>query len=86
VADALNDLFSRWTWAPSSMRDRSDIGTRSASWSAEDLVATITNEVELIRQGTAKAESGPSVEPLSAGCSIFVKLAEGGRFELPVRR
>jgi site-specific DNA recombinase len=48
---------------------------------AEDLVATITNEVELIRQGTAKAESGPSIEPLSGGCSIFVKLAEGEGFE-----
>jgi hypothetical protein len=34
---------------------------------AEDLVATITNEVELIRQGTAKAESGPSVERFLAG-------------------
>lgn len=51
-----------------------------------DLVANATREVELIRRATAHAEGGPSEPPSDAGCSFFVKLAEGGRFELPVRQ
>jgi hypothetical protein len=43
---------------------------------AEDLVATITNEVDLIRRAAVQAEDGPSEPPSGAGCSIFVKLAE----------
>jgi site-specific DNA recombinase len=48
---------------------------------AQDLVATITNEVELIRRTAAKAEGGPSEPPSGAGCSIFVKLAARPGFE-----
>jgi hypothetical protein len=48
---------------------------------AEDLVASITNEVGLIQRAAAQTESGPS-EPLSgAACSIFVKMAEREGFE-----
>ncbi len=41
----------------------------------------VLNQVELIRQASTTAGSGPN-EPLpDAGCSIFVKLAEGEGFE-----
>jgi site-specific DNA recombinase len=42
----------------------------------QDLVANVTNEVELIHRAALQTDSGPA-EPLSgAGCSIFAKLAE----------
>jgi site-specific DNA recombinase len=47
---------------------------------AKDLVANITNEVRLLRRAATPAPSG-SFGRLGAGCSIFVKLAEGEGFE-----
>jgi site-specific DNA recombinase len=42
---------------------------------AQDLVASITKEVDSIRRATGQTESGPSEPPSGAGCSIFMKLA-----------
>ncbi|HST54327.1 MAG TPA: recombinase family protein [Solirubrobacteraceae bacterium] len=53
---------------------------------AKDLPKKVLNEVGLIRKAASKAESG-SGEPLSGVLvSNFDQLAEGGRFELPVRQ
>jgi site-specific DNA recombinase len=50
------------------------------------LPSKVLTEVELIRQASPNAEDGPNEPSSDAGCSIFVKLAEGERFELSVRQ
>ena len=60
---------------------RAEMTTPYAILLDKHLPNKVMNEVELIRQASTTAGSGPN-EPLpDAGCSIFVKLAEGEGFE-----